>query len=65
MVIIISSHDQHFLTDGNAKGAMMIVIILVMMDCWPCSGCYDNSSHDHDANAKDAMVTVIINMLAS
>ena len=28
MAVIISSHDQYFLTGCNAKGAMMIVIMI-------------------------------------
>ena len=32
MLVIISSHDQHLSTDGNAKGAMMIMVV----DFWWC-----------------------------
>ena len=29
IMVVISSHDQYFLTDGSAKGAMMIVCITI------------------------------------
>ena len=45
MVVIISPRDQYFLTDGNAKGAMMMVVMFVMMDC---------------CNAKDAIMIMML-----
>ena len=34
MAVIVSSHDQYFLADGNTEGAMMIVTMTVVVYCW-------------------------------